>query len=160
MDYEQTIIIVVAFFSAFVLLLLYRRYELSVKTRMLRIEYQNRLLDKFGTATEFVDFLKSDQSKKVLEDPVGTGHANPMNRVLRGVQIGLVVIIVGVGLLVNAWMMGSPTDPNDLNKQKDYLFLARQCMMVGVAFFVVSGVSHVLAKRWGLMNPKNRLMNE
>ncbi len=151
------LIAVLTLFSVWVMYLLYRRYDLSVQTRLRRIEYQNRLLDKFGTAKEFVDFLKSEQSAKVLEDPV---TANPMKRILRGTQAGMLAILLGAALFVNAWFIGSPTDPNDINKQKDYIFLARQCLMLGAGFFIVSGVSHALAKRWGLTGSKNRPMNE
>src|SRR5687768_15790203 len=63
-----------------------------------RAEIYSRLIDKFGTAPEFIAFLQSDAGLKFIEEnAVQTGA--PLGKILASLQIGVILTLLGIGML-------------------------------------------------------------
>jgi hypothetical protein len=80
---------------AYALYLRFRRWQLTLQAQMQRSESINRLLDRFGNAKEFLDFLQTEPGERLLEDQLA--HSNtPLARMIQLVQWGTVLLVVGV----------------------------------------------------------------
>ncbi len=65
----------------------------------IRAEIYNRLIDKFGTAAEFVAFMESDAGLNFIEENT-VQPAAPLGKILASTQIGIVLTLLGRGLLI------------------------------------------------------------
>ena len=120
------------------------REKSSLQTRT---DFYNRLLDKFGSASEFVAYLQSETGGKFFEElPVQS--AAPTNKILVSIQRGVVLLLVGAGLvfLANIW---DNTLGGDL-----FIVLAifgTVSLMLGIGYLISTGISYYLSKKWGLL---------
>ena len=158
MDLYQFLMIALLCFFLFILIagvlwfLLMRRNTVA-KNRLMRAEAINRLVDKFGSAKEVAEFLKSEQGRKILEDPAPP-PVSPRIRVIRLVQIGVVTIFLGIACFVNAWRMGSLTDPNFVHQYFQLQYWGTICLAIGAGLLLVGFITTVLVNRWGLNGGK------
>jgi hypothetical protein len=144
---EVVMLVMVPLFAGWVLWLVFRRYQLHVNARVQRTETFNRLIDKFGTAREFVDFLQSDAGRKVLEDPIAP-RVHPMSSVRRFIQSGIILLGLGAALLLNALRLRGETDINYIREAMGMNYWGTIFLGGGVALMIVAVVSYFLAKRW------------
>src|SRR5712671_6589661 len=120
--HEETILAVAAIaLAGWIVWLFFRRYQLATQARLQRTESFNRLIEKFGSAKEFAEFAQSEEGKKLLADPV-TPNPNPLSKVLRYLQAGILFILIGVAYFINAsrWQFGPAQDPNYFHKAEDF----------------------------------------
>jgi hypothetical protein len=113
-------------------------------------ETHARLIDKFGSTQELAAYMETDAGKRFLESapiPVDFEQKqrvpNALARVLTPLQIGVVLVMLGVGLLLfrNATPeMGIPM-----------LVMGTVILMPGIGFILSAGITWVLAGRLGLM---------
>ncbi len=137
-----------------VLWLLFRRYQMSTQARLQRAEAFNKLIEKFGTATEFIAFLNTEQGKKFLEDPLPQ-QTHPKKIVLRFVQMGVILVAVAAGFMIK-WhqiqefieSQSTPPDINWINESMDYLYWTMLSAALSVAMFVLAIITYVFSKRW------------
>ena len=80
-----------------------RRQHIRVMT-----DFNNKLLDRMGSVKDFSDFLQTDGGAKFI-DRVTAGGTRPEIRwtILRSLQTGLVLLALGVGLIMLAWVLRS-----------------------------------------------------
>jgi hypothetical protein len=144
---EMVLMIAVTLLAAWILWLVFRRFQVQTHARAQRTETFNRLIDKFGTAREFVDFLQSEAGRKVLEDPIAPA-ADPRSSVRRFVQCGIILLGVGGALLLNALRLRDQTDINFVREAMGLDYWGTIFAGGGVALLIVAIVSHFMAKRW------------
>ena len=144
---EVVMMVTVPALAGWVLWLVFRRYQLHVHARLQRTETFNRLIDKFGTAKEFVDFLQTDAGRKVLEDPIAP-PVSPMSSVRRFIQGGIVLIALGGALLLNALRLRGETDINFIREAMGMNYWGTIFLGGGVALMIVAAVTYFLGKRW------------
>jgi len=144
---EVVMMVTVPALAGWVLWLVFRRYQLHVQARMQRTETFNRLIDKFGTAKEFVEFLQTDAGRKLLEDPIAP-RVSPMSSVRRFVQSGIILLGLGGALLLNALRLRGETDINYVHEAMGMNYWGTIFLGGGVALMIVAVVSYFLAKRW------------
>ncbi len=70
-----------------------------LKMARMQAEVHGKLLDKFGSSQELVQYLESDAGKAFLEPPA-VDQASPYRRILGSVQVGIILSVVGVVLLI------------------------------------------------------------
>jgi hypothetical protein len=106
-------------------------------------ELQGRLIDKFGDATEVVRYLESDAGKRLF---VGAenGRGGAPARVLDSLQVGIVAVLGGVGLMAASRV----SDPGVHEVMRSFGLVA---MMVGVGFVGAAIVSGFMLQSWGLL---------
>ena len=112
-----------------------------------RAEIYNRLIDKFGTAPEFIAFLQSDAGLKFIEENT-VQTSVPLTKILASIQRGIILGLPGTGLLVLGNIFGGSLG-GDL-----YIVLTVSGtvgMMIGIGFLISAGISYKLCKAWGIL---------
>jgi hypothetical protein len=152
---EQGVMPVVALFGCLVaavwliqVFLANRRWQRIFKLQM---DAHNKLIDRFGTSQELIQYMESEAGKRFLEAapiPVNFESDDKMpsivGRVLLPLQIGSVMMLLGAGLLVvRHSFMGE--------MEHLLLLLGVVVFMPGLGFIMSAGVTWLLAGRLGLM---------
>jgi len=148
MVFEDVILIAVApLLAGWVLWLLLKRHQIHVEAGTRHNEAFSRLIEKFGTAKEFVDFLETDAGRKLLDDPLaGSGH--PAARARRYVFGGVLLMAVGGAFFVNALRYRGMTDINFVNEAIGLNNWGTIFVSCGAALLVISAASYLIARRW------------
>ena len=112
-----------------------------------RVEVYNRLVDKFGTAPEFVEFLQSNAGLRFIEEQA-VDVSQPIRGIFSSIRLGLSLVLTGLGMLIvsNVWdrELG-----NDL-----YIVIALGgtiALTAGAGFIVAAAISYKLCKTLGLI---------
>ena len=129
------------------------------KTFHQQSEAHNRLIDKFGTSEELLNYMRSEAGKRILESgPVplngrGLQWNSPVARVLTPLQFGAVFTMIGVGFLI--LMYASTTNQAlDLGRPGGFLVFGILALMLGLGLMISAGLSWFFARHLGLL-PQN-----
>ena len=119
----------------------------------LQSEVHGRLIDKFSSSQELATYMETEAGKRFLEAapiPVSIESAqrmpNTVARVLTPLQIGIVLVLLGIGFLLLRHASADMETP--------MLVLGTVVMMPGIGFIISAGITWVLAARLGLI-PQN-----
>jgi hypothetical protein len=119
----------------------------------LQSEVHGRLIEKFNSSQELGTYMNTEAGRRFLEAaPIPVGFEpeqripNAVARVLWPLQIGIVLVLLGSGLL---FLRNAGPDMN-----LPMLVLGTVVLMPGVGFIISAGITWVLAGRLGLM-PEN-----
>ena len=112
-----------------------------------RAEIYNRLVDKFETAPEFIEFLQSDAGLRFIEEQT-VETSQPLTTILGSIRLGVSLALIGLGMITvsNIW---DNTLGNDL-----YIVLAlggTVALTAGAGFIISAAISYRICKSWGLM---------
>jgi hypothetical protein len=118
----------------------------------LQSEVHARLIDKFSTNQELAAYMQTEAGRRFLEaapiplnDETARRVPNAVARVLTPVQIGTVLILLGIGFLL---LRNVGTDYDIPMRVLGVLIL-----MPGIGFILSAGLTWFLAARMGLMPP-------
>jgi hypothetical protein len=124
-----------------------RRWARSFK---LQSDVHTRLIDKFSSNQELAAYMETEAGRKFLEAapiPVNLETSrrvpNAVARVLTPLQIGTVMILLGVGMLLLRHA--------DAEMDTPMLVLGTLVLMPGIGFILSAGITWILAARLGLM---------
>lgn len=116
----------------------------------LQSEVHGRLIDKFGSNQELGAYMETEAGKRFLEAaPIPVGFEsqqrvpNAVARVLTPLQIGIVLVLLGVGF----FMLRNVR----LEMHEPMLVLGTIALMPGLGFIISAGITWFLAGRLGLM---------
>jgi hypothetical protein len=115
-------------------------------------EVHSKLLDRFGTTEELLQYIRTPAGSKFLESapiPLRANHATynpPLTRALWSVQIGIIVAAAAVGMLLAS---GRFTDDTG----EGLFVLGVIALSVGVGFVLSAVISMILSRRLGLWQP-------
>jgi hypothetical protein len=116
----------------------------------LQSEVHGRLIDKFGSNQELSGYMESEAGKRFLEAaPIPVGFEpdqrmpNAIARVLTPLQIGVVLVLLGVGFFLLRHIRTEMYEP--------MLVLGTVALMPGLGFIISAGITWVLAARLGLI---------
>ena len=116
----------------------------------LQSEVHLRLIDKFGSNQELASYMETEAGKRFLEAapiPVSLEPSqrmpNAVARVLTPIQIGVVLVLLGIGILFLRHSRPELEIP--------MLVLGTVILMPGIGFIISAGITWVLAARLGLM---------
>ncbi len=127
------------------------------RTFKLQSEVHSRLIDKFSSSQELGAYMQTDAGKRFLEAaPIPVNVESPripnaVSRVLTPVQIGVVLILLGIGFLLLRHAGPDYETP--------MLVLGVLILMPGVGFILSAGITWVLATRLGLMPSPGSQLN-
>lgn len=120
------------------------------RTFKLQSEVHVRLIDKFSSSQELAAYMQTEAGKRFLEAapiPMGIESGprmpNTVARVLTPVQVGAVMVLLGIGLLL---LRNAGPDTG-----VPMLVLGTVILMPGIGFILAAGLAWVLAGRLGLM---------
>jgi len=114
-----------------------RQRRLKAQTEM-----HGRLLDKFSSAREVVDFLQTPGGAQFVDSFSGD-REEPVSGILRSTHRGIVLIIVAAGCLFLNWYYRNSGD-NPL------LVIGVILLCLGVGFLLSAAASHRLSRALGL----------
>ena len=155
--FQETVMFVgTAMFAAFLVWLLYRRHELTVKTKMQQLEYRNKLLEKFANASEFVEFAQSEKGKSLLESEASR-ISNPAVGVIRTIQVGVASLFIGIALMIASTRLNGLTDINFVRQALDERFWGTVGISFGIGLILAGLIAYILAKNMGLISMKFRI---
>ena len=107
-------------------------------------ELHTKLLERFGSTQELRAYLESEAGRKMLDVRLFQ-RVEPYARLLSAVRTGILVIAAGIGLLTISGMVPG-------NARDGFTVLGTLGLVLGAGFLVSAAVSHLLAKRLGLLD--------
>lgn len=114
----------------------------------MQLQLHTRLIDKFGTPKELVEYLGSDAGRAFLTPPPAE-RAAPFRRVLASAQAGIVLAFVGGTVLY----LRDAEGPG--NAMQTLTVLGGVTLALGLGFIASAILAYVLSSRWGLFNGKH-----
>ncbi len=151
---ETILMIALVILAGWILWLVFRTAQLRSRERVTRSEAFNKLVDKFGTAKEFAEFTSTEEGRKLLSGPATT-PPNPLARVLRYFQAGILFVLLGAACFINAARMKDITEaqnPVYYSQMMSSFTWGTIMSLIGVGFILIAAVTHYLLRRWHLVN--------
>lgn len=117
-------------------------------------QFQAKLLDKIGSVNELGEFLNTEAGSRFLRG-LTSDTAGPHARILRAVQSGVVLAMLGLALYLYGWFTPSlrPDSINAVNVIATILFA------LGIGLLASAGLSYRLSKQMGLINGHDDRLN-
>jgi hypothetical protein len=120
------------------------------KVAKVQSEVHSKLLEKFGASQELLAYMETEAGKRFLEsqpfqlEAQGTRPTPyPFGRILLSMQLGVVVLLVGMGLL---YLRGHVTEGAE-----GCLILGTLATTVGIGFLLSAAASYGLSQHLGLL---------
>ena len=104
-------------------------------------ELHSRLLDKFSSAHEVVEFLQTPSGAQFV-DSFSSEREEPASGILRSTHRGIVLVVVAAGCLGLIKAYGWDNNP--------LLVIGVILLCLGIGFLISAAVSHRLSKTLGL----------
>jgi len=117
-----------------------KRREVEARSQA---EVHNRLIEKFGTSKEFIDFMQTDGGKTFLKPVAAANPAAPYRKILASVTTGVIVTMFGVALLLLHLFA--------FDHEEGVLGGGIIFLMIGIGFLVSAAISYRLSKAWGIL---------
>ena len=109
----------------------------------IQAELHNKLLEKFSSSQELMEYLRSDVGFRFLRTaPVE--RTSPYGKILGSVQTGIVLAATGAALLYLRYQIEEAAE--------GFVFLGALGVALGLAFLVSGAAAYMLSKKWGLIN--------
>jgi hypothetical protein len=112
-----------------------------------RADFQNRVLEKYGSGREFVELVQSEGGQKLLNALPAEPAAGPADRILGSVHRGILLIFLGIGLLI----VPAFVERGDIERLS--LAFGVILLALGIGFLVSAVLSRRLARSLGLFPP-------
>ncbi len=111
----------------------------------LQTDVHNKLLDKFGNSQELLAYMQTDAGKRFLEGaPISVAlgseepsWGSPIVRIMRPLQIGIVVGAAGIGFLGTGY--------------EGMQIVGKIMLMVGLGFIISAAASWLIARQAGIL---------
>jgi hypothetical protein len=127
-----------------------RRLRLRLTT-----EFNSKLLDRIGSVKDFNDFLQTEGGAKFMDSmTVERSSSRPQDSILRASQIGIVLIMLGVGVLTLGWYFTTRyAGSGDFEVLTVIGVIAAS---LGLGFLISAGASYRLARMLGVLDTDGR----
>ena len=123
-----------------------RRVHLKLAT-----DFNTRLLDRIGSVKDFSDFLQTEGGTKFMDAlTVERAAARPTDGILRAVQIGIVLLMLGLGLLALAWYFTARS--TNFDDYEGLTIIGVIAVSLGVGFVLAATASYRLARTLGVLD--------
>ena len=117
-------------------------------------EIHSRLIEKFGNSQDLAAYMDTEAGKRFLTGaPIALGPdidhrmPNAVARVLTPLQVGVVMVLLGIGFLLLRNAGPDMVTP--------MVVLGTVVLMPGIGFILSAGIAWILASRLGLIPPKS-----
>jgi len=113
-------------------------------------DLHSKLLDRFSASQDLIAFLEGESGRRYF-DALDAEAKDPFSRILNGIQLGIILVLLGFALIL---IRGSQTDETAKNTM---LIIGLPAAALGVGFLISAIVSHRLSKSWGLLDKIKRM---
>jgi ABC-type multidrug transport system fused ATPase/permease subunit len=128
-------------------LLAHRRWLRATKIQM---DIHNRLMERLSSSEDVRHYLQSAATTHLLADVppmLEAGRAgSPTGRILLAVQVGVVLVCAGSGLLLTKNLLRATGEAADV-----MVFVGVLALAIGIGFALASLASFVVSRRLGLL---------
>lgn len=107
-----------------------------------QVEVQTKLIERFGTAKEFIEFLQSPAGRQFVTGVEVTSNLYARDRIIGGFGKGIVLSLLGMGFLA-IWIF----DDN-----RGFIYPGFILFGLGVGFFLSTLLTIKLSKSYGLID--------
>ncbi|HLJ90806.1 MAG TPA: hypothetical protein VKZ53_28635 [Candidatus Angelobacter sp.] len=153
----QSVLLFLGFASVLgaVLWLLHRLMENKRWVRIMKVrdEVHNKLLDRFATNEQLLQYMNTDAGRRFLEaappgsiGQPGMGVGQSLVRVVVPVQLGIILVLLGTGLLSLRHNIGHAAEA--------FLIVGTLSLVLGFGFVLSGGIAFGVARHLGLVPPK------
>jgi hypothetical protein len=153
---QVTVIVLSAGLLCWFSWLLFKKHQLNLQARQQSTEYKNKILDKFSTAKELIEFAKTEEGKKFLESPP-VKRANPLKSVTRSIVSGIISICLGIGFSISSGNYSNLRDIYWVVKTAELKSWGTLFLLLGVGLIIVAAILYFFARRWELTNGSDKL---
>ena len=108
-------------------------------------EFHNKLLDRINNGKELAEFMDSPGGTKFIES-ISTERVHPAHRVLRAVQVGIVLCAAGIGCRVVGWQ----STLIEREAAEGFVILGIMLLSVGIGYLVSAGATFGLGRSLGV----------
>lgn len=122
-------------------------HQRQMRALELRAEAQNRLVDRFGTDPNFLEFMKASGSVTLPDVPVvDNGRSQTYMRMLTAVQLGFILIGAGTAFLATRTYLVS----HDIGMRDDSVFVLFGALGValGIGSILSAVAAFVVGRQW------------
>ena len=124
--------------SATVVLIVYFVSRAKARRAEVQAEVQSRLIDRFGTAPELIDFLQSPAGRQFVGGVQSSTALLTRERILSGFNRAIVLSMLGLALVGLTFYYGEDDNP--------LAFFAAIFLALGVGYLVATFVTYRLSK--------------
>ena len=114
------------------------------RSEKLQAELYSKMVDKFGTSQDLVSYLQTEAGQSFLK-AAPPERAHPFGRILNSVQVGVVLVALGLSL----WFVRASVGPGG---QEPLAVFGTIGLSLGIGLLVSGGASWFLSKQLGLIN--------
>jgi hypothetical protein len=155
---RSEMIVAPAFFLmvAFCVWTLVNAWQRHMRLKLMR-EVNSKLLDRIGSVKDFNEFLQTEGGTRFMDSlTVERLTTRPQDSILRAIQIGIVLLVLGLGFLG----LGSYFSARYGASGDDFEVLTVVGVIagsLGLGFLISAAASFRLAKSLGVLEPPQRL---
>lgn len=127
-----------------------RKTQMRHRERLKQLELQHELAKKFSSSPEFITFVQSEEGKRIF-----TNHESGVHfKIIRYVSGALLLVLIGVAMIINAYSYRFETDSNYVSKAQDFYYWGSLAVAIGIGFAVNAYVTVWLGKKWNLFGDR------
>lgn len=108
-----------------------------------RLQAHSRMLDRFGSSTEFVSFLQTPEGRRYLNMVSSGAKSSQKVKMLGSIRTGTILVILSAGLMASSFLMRF----HDPVGEPPFI-LGFLGMFLGIGFLASAAVSYWIAKTW------------
>ena len=108
-------------------------------------EFHNKLLDRINNGKELAEFMDSPGGTKFIES-ISTERVHPAHRVLRAVQVGIVLCAAGIGCRVVGWQ----STLIEREAAEGFVILGIMLLSIGIGYLVSAAATFGLGRSLGV----------
>jgi hypothetical protein len=125
-----------------------------LRVSKLQNDMQNKLLERFTSNEEMLGFIQTSAGQRFLEsasvaaEPGPRALSAPVGRMLWSIQLGIVILVAGVGLQIVSYKLSNYEDA-----VTGFQVVGGIVIALGIGFILSSLGSYLISRRLGLMDP-------
>lgn len=108
-------------------------------------EVQSKMIDKFGSAKEFVEFVQSPGGKEFLHAATERVTREPREKILGTIRTAVMFLFLGMAMFLIASLFDVDT--------RGFSVAGILLTALGASFLISSFISLKLSRAWGLLPP-------
>jgi hypothetical protein len=114
------------------------------------VELQTKMLERFANSQEFVGFLQSSSGQQYLRWLTEVPRKSPKLKIIRSVQTGVVLMILGTCLIGLSFLVGfsRPTEEGPF-------IIGFLSFFLGAGFVASAAISYIMSKKWHLFSEES-----
>jgi hypothetical protein len=125
----------------------YRHRQAIASERMKELEIRHEMIKKFSSAQEFIDFVRSEDGRKIFFDE-GQGHSRL--KIIRSITASVILALAGAAMFFTGYSWSDYTDINEINKMRDYYYWGSLSFAAAAGLLVNAWLMNKLGKKWNV----------